>query len=174
MTRRDAAGIVLLAATWLPGCGYHVAGHANTLPKNLKTIAVLPFSNLTTRYKLSDRLPAAITREFISRTRYRVVSDADGADAVLSGAVIQYAAYPTVFNPATGRASAMQVNVQLQLTLKDRATGAVLFSRQHVELRERYEISVDPGAYVDESDVALERLSQDVARMVVSAVLENF
>ena len=43
-----------------------------------------------------------------------------------------------------------------------------------MEFRERYEVSVDPSAYLEESDAALTRLSRDVARTVVSAVLERF
>src|SRR5438552_767428 len=55
---------------WLiSSCGYHVAGKADLVPKNVKTIAIPAFTNVTTRYKLTDRLPEAITREFISRTR---------------------------------------------------------------------------------------------------------
>ena len=62
----------------------------------------------------------------------------------------------------------------LDITLRERATGTILFSRKGLEFRERYEISVDPQAYFDESDPALDRLSQDVARTIVSAVLEKF
>ena len=59
-----------MAALLAPGCGYHVSGHADTLPKTIKTIAIPAFSNATIRYRLTERLPAAITREFIGRTRY--------------------------------------------------------------------------------------------------------
>jgi hypothetical protein len=163
-----------MLAAMLCGCGYHVGGKADLLPKSVKTIAVMPFGNNTTRYKLAERLPADITREFISRTRYSIVADPNRADAVLTGAVVNFGAYPTIFDPASGRATGVQAVVSLQLTLTERATGAVLFSRPGVEFRERYEISVDPKAYFDESTAALERLSRDVARSVVSAVLENF
>jgi hypothetical protein len=87
--------------------------------------------------------------------------------------VINYQAYPTTIDPATGRASAVQAHVRIALTLRDRG-GVVLFSRPDVEFRERYEISSDQQAYLEESDLAMERLSRDVARMVVAAVLENF
>ena len=43
-----------------------------------------------------------------------------------------------------------------------------------MEVKERYEISIDPKAYFDESAPALQRLSRDVSRSVVSAVLEKF
>ena len=156
------------------GCGYHVAGHADLLPKSLKTIAVPAFGNVTTRYDLARMLPEDIGREFLSRTRYRVVSNPEQADAVLTGAVVRFSYYPTTVDPASGRATAVQATVILQLNLTDHATGAVLFNRPGAEFRERYAISVNPEDYFDESGVAMMRLSQDVARSVVTAVLENF
>jgi outer membrane lipopolysaccharide assembly protein LptE/RlpB len=158
----------------LSSCGYHVAGTTDVLPKNVKTIAIPAFGNATTRYKISGLLAAAVTREFISRTRYQIVSDTTQADAILSGAVVNFGAYPTTFDPQTGRAAGVQAIVAVQLTLRDRATNAVLFDRPRMEFRANYEISVDPKKYFDESDVAMDRLSRDVARSVVSAVLENF
>ena len=163
--------LILFALTC---CGYHVAGTTDVLPKNVKTIAVPAFGNITTRYKISDLLAAAITREFISRTRYQVVSDPSQADAVLSGSVVNFISYPTIFDSKTGRAAGVQAIVMMQLSLRDRATNAVLFDRPHMEFRQNYEISVDPQAYFDESEVGMDRLSRDVARSVVSAVLANF
>ncbi len=144
------------------------------LPKNIQTIAIPAFANVTTRYKLTERLPAALTREFIARTRYRIVADPNPADAILRGVVVNYVSYPTIFDPATGRATGVQMNVTLEITLTERASGQVLFSRPSFDVRERYEISVDQRAYFEESDAALERLSRDVARTVVSAILEGF
>jgi hypothetical protein len=144
------------------------------LPAKIRTIAVPAFGNITTRYKLSDRLPGAITREFITRTRYQVVSDENEADAVLRGSVLNLLSFPHVVDQITGRSTGAQVIVYLQVTLTERETGKVLYTRANMEFRQRYEIAVDPNAYFEESDMALERLSRDVARTVVSAVLEAF
>jgi len=168
---KGAAACLLAAA--LSGCGYHVSGHADLLPKNIKTIAVPAFGNVTIRYRLADRVSAAITREFIERTRYKVVADPKQADAVLTGAVVNFGSIPTAYDPVTSRASGVQAVVTLQLLLTDK-TGKVLFNRPSMELRERYQISVDAATYFDESGPAMDRLARDVARTVVSAVLENF
>lgn len=172
--KRALAVAAAVAAALAAGCGYHVAGRADLLPKHIQTIAIHAFGHATTRYRLTDRLPAALTHEFISRTRYQIVTDPKTADAVLEGAVVNYAANPVVFDPASGRASTVQISVVLQVTLRERATGNVLFSNPGLEVRERYEISVDQRAYLEESDVALERVSREVARRVVSAILEGF
>jgi hypothetical protein len=158
----------------LASCGYHVAGRGDQIPTTVKTIAVPAFANATTRYKLTDHLPEAISREFLTRTRYKVVSDPSQADAVLKGTVVNYVAYATIFDPNRSRATAVELHVVLNVNLTDRATGKVLYNRPNLEVRERYEISVDPTQYFEESDVALDRASQQVAKQVVSSILENF
>lgn len=173
----SAALACLVALSVLSGsaCGYHVAGKTDLIPKEIHTIAIPAFSNITVRYTLSDRLPQAISHEFIARTRYQIVTDPNTADAVLRGAVINYVSYPILFDQVSGRASGLQVNVTMQVNLVERATGKVLFSRPSFEMHQRYEISVTSASqYFEESDEALDRLSRDVARDLVSSILENF
>jgi hypothetical protein len=159
----------------LTGCGYRVAGRADLVPKSVHTVAIPAFANATVRYKLSDRLPQAIGREFIARTRYQIVTDPDQADAVLRGSVINFVAFPILFDQVTGRASGLQVNVTMQVSFVERTTGKVIFTRPNFEIHQRYEIAVvNDRAYLEEDDAALGRLSRDVARDLVSAILENF
>jgi hypothetical protein len=172
VTRLLFAG-ALLSALCASGCGYHVAGHVNALPPSVHSIAVSSFGNATIHYNITQQLAAAITRELIQRTHYQVTADPTGADAVISGALTNFNSYPTTFDPTTGRASGIQVIVRFQVSLRDKS-GKVLFNRPDFELRERYEISVDPNNYFDESAGASERLSRDAAQSIVSAILENF
>jgi outer membrane lipopolysaccharide assembly protein LptE/RlpB len=162
----------LACAMALAGCGYHVAGVTNLLPTEIHTIAVVPWGNASTQYKLADYLAEAVSREMTTRTRYRIIADPAKADAVLSGSVVNLTAAATVADPI-GRSTGAQLFVQIQVRLMDK-NGRILFERPNLDFRERYEISVDPKQYFDESGAALSRLSRDVARTVVSAVLENF
>jgi hypothetical protein len=150
-----------------------VAGAANLLPKEIHTIAVPAWGNATTQYKLSGYMAEATTRELITRTRYTVVADPSKADAALLGSVVNMFYNATTYDVLTGRSTGAQtvIQVQVQLIGKD---GKVLFTRPNLEFRDRYEISVNPGQYLDETQGTLQRLSRDVARTVVSAVLENF
>lgn len=165
-----AVCMILLASA----CGYHTGGHADLIPKTIHTIAIPAFSNVTTRYKLTDQLPEAIAREFISRTRYRIVSDPNTADMVLTGSVLTYTSFPTVIDPTTGRASTVEVHVTMRLNLVERATGKTLYTRPNFDMSERYQISIDPAAFFEESDAALARASERTAQQVVSSILDNF
>lgn len=161
--------VLLLVAS---GCGYRMGGKGETLPATLHTIAIPAFRNVTTRYKLTGMLPQEIGREFTARTRYKIVSEPNEADAVLEGSINRYYTAPTVYDPATSRSSGIQLIVWLTITLKERATGKVLFSRVNFDVKERYEITGDQQTYMDESDAALGRLSRSVARQTVSSILE--
>lgn len=168
---RDLCAIGLLAVL-LTGCGYHVAGSVNVLPAEVHTIAVTPWRNVSTQYKLSDYIAEAVSRELITRTKYQVIADPAKADAVLSGSIANMYSGATVTDPTKGATAAqLVVQIQVKLTGKD---GMVLFERPNVEFRERYEISADPKQYFDESQVAAQRLSRDVGHTIVSAILEAF
>ena len=173
MSPNTGFSLLALALVSLSSCGYHVAGKTNLLPTTVHTIAVPAFANGTTVYKLTDQLTEAVTREFISRTKYHITSDPGAADATLRGSVNSVFNFPTVYDPVTFRAANVEVHVNLKIQLVDRS-GKVLFDRPGMEVRERYEVSVDPTVYFDESEFAMRRLSQDVAKTVVSAILENF
>ncbi len=164
----------LIPALLLSACGYHVGGKADTIPKSIQTIAVLPFGNNTTRYQLTDKLPQAIARELVARTRYQVVNDPENSDAVLSGVVNQVYLAPVLIDPGSGKTTGTEVVVLLNVSLKERATGKVLYSRPNLAVRNTYESSVNARQYFDESSSAIDRLSRDLARSVVSGILEDF
>lgn len=170
MTRRA----LLAASLTATSCGYHVAGKADLMPKEVHSIGIPPFNNPTTRYKLTEKLPIAITREFLTRTKYQILPDATGADAVLRGSISAVLAFPTVFDPNSGRAAGVQIQTNLAVTLTQVAGAKVLYTNPAMHFRQTYEISTDPLAYFDESTPAFDRLSRDVASAVVTAILENF
>lgn len=172
MNRLAACALLLAAAG--AGCGYRVGGQSDLMPKAIHTIAIPAFTNATIRYRLARLLPEDITREFISRTHYVIVTDPAQADAVLEGSLANYAAYPTVSDPGSGRATMDQVVVALNLKLTDRRSGKVLYSRKGQEFWQRYEVALDPNQYFDESGTAMQRISKSVAASVVSAILEGF
>ena len=169
-----AVSFALAAMLLAPACGYHVGGHAVLIPDTVHTISVSAFGNSTVRNTLARLLPADITREFHTRTRYTIVSDPAQADAVLTGALTNFNSMGTTTDPVTGRATSAQVVVALQITLTERKTGKVLYTQPHYEFRERYEVATDPKVYFDESGTAIERVARDVAHSVVSAILEAF
>jgi hypothetical protein len=172
--------LVVCALAGISGCGYHVAGHSSSLPKNIHVIAVTALENKTTSYRIEQKLTSATVHEFLAATPYKVVSNAADGDAVLRGKVVSLEAAPLLFdntnatNTSTGRATTMVVTVKCEVSLTDSASGKVLYHNDNFLFRNEYEISTDVPSFFEEQDPALDRLAQDFARRLVAAVIENY
>ena len=167
-------GLLAASVMVLFGCGYHTAGKGNVLPDHVKTIAIPAFVNETQTYKLEQRLTGAVVREFTTRANYRIVSAADeDTDAVLRGTVISAATAPSTYDANTGRVATVLVTVNMKVTLTGR-DGKMLYENEQYQFREQYQVSQGFASFFQEDSPALERLSQDFARTLVSNILEGF
>jgi outer membrane lipopolysaccharide assembly protein LptE/RlpB len=166
--------LILLMATLEAGCGYHVAGHSNSLPKSIHVIAVTALENKTTSYRIEQKLTSATVHEFLARTPYKIVSNAANGDAVLRGTVVSVEAVPLLFDTQTGRATTMLITVKCEVSLTERDTDKVLYHSENFVFRNEYEISTDVPSFFEEQDPALDRLAQDFARKLVAAVVEKY
>jgi hypothetical protein len=158
----------------LVSCGYHVGGKADLIPQSIQTIAIPAFRTVTTKYRLVDVLPEQISREFRLRSRFRIEKDESAADAVLTGTVNNVVLYPVVSDPTTGKATSIRIVVFLTMKLTDRKTSKVLYSKANWGVQEDYAEAIDPHQFFDESGAAYDRLCGDVARDLVSSILESF
>ena len=166
---------MIFAAALVPmGCGYHVAGKSDSLPKSIHVIAVPALENKTSSYRIEQRLTRATVHEFLVRTSYRVVSNPVDADAVLRGKVLSVEAVPLLFDTATGRATTMLVQVKCEVTFEERATGRVLYHADNFVFRNQYELSTDEMSFFEEQDPALDRVAQDFASRLVAAITQNY
>jgi hypothetical protein len=155
-------------------CGYHVAGQGARVPPDVKTIAVPAFENQSSRYRIEQWLSAAVTREFLERTKFRIVSDPAGADAVLKGTVKDVRAGVVTFDLQTGRAATLQIEVTAAVALLDLHTHKTIFANNNYIFREEYQVSQTTSELFEEDQPALKRLSRDLARTLVTEILENF
>ena len=162
------------AALCLMGCGYHVAGRSDSLPKSIHVIAIPALENKTTSYRIEQKLTAATVHEFLAKTQFKVTSNPAAGDAVLQGKVLSVEATPLLFDTATGRATTMLVTVKCEISLTEAATQKVLYHAGNFLFRNEYEISTDVRSFFEEQDPALDRLARDFASRLVAAITENY
>lgn len=171
---KAAAAFLCIAVLLLSGCGYHTAGKTSSLPTHINVLAVPTFVNHTHSYRVEQVLTSAVIRELTTRTQYKIINDkSDDADATLRADVTQTQAAPLTYDSTTGRATSSLVSVTVNVSLVDKK-GTVLFSNPNYTFREEYEISRELSSFFNEESPALERLSRDMARSLVSNVLEGF
>jgi len=171
---KKALALFAITVMLLVGCGYHTAGRATRLPENVRTIAVPAFVNQTQTYRIGQLLTRDVVRELIGRTKYHVLNQAgDSADATLKCIVSSAQAAPLTYDAQTGRVSSAVVTVAMKVTLTDRS-GKVLFENLNYSFRQQYQVSREVTSFFEEETPALQRMSQDFARTLVSDVLEAF
>src|SRR5438105_2098644 len=90
----------LACATLLASsCGYHTTTHYVRLPDSVHTIAVPVFTNQTQNYRVEQVLTSAVVREFVTRTKFHIISESSGdADATLRGSVTTMQLAPLTYD----------------------------------------------------------------------------
>ena len=177
--RSAMAGTLAVAmALASASCGYALAGRGSYLPAHIQTIGVPLFLNRTSVFEVEQRLTEKVRSELISRGKYRVLPEATSADAVLMGTITSIGIAPASFTDER-QATRYQVIVTVSIELRDQVNNVVIWTNPSLAFRDEYEITtgasaLDPNAFFGQSSNALERLSEDFARTVISAILEAF
>jgi hypothetical protein len=163
----------------LPGCGYSLAGRGSFLPSYIQTVGIPQLLNRTAFYDVEQILTEKVRAEFIGRGKYRITPDAAGADAVLTGEVLGIYVQPIGFTEQQ-LASRYQFTLQMKVSFTDARTGQELWSNDALTFREEYElatrgnVALEGAAFLDQERSAFDRIATDVARTVVTAILEAF
>jgi hypothetical protein len=172
---------VLCGGVFSTGCGYTLAGRGTTLPASIKTIGIPLFTNRTTVFNLETALTAKVRSEFIGRGKYEIAPDANNVDGLLLGEVSAVTIAPFSIN-ANQLASRYAITMVARVELRDTKTNMVLWENPSLVFRQEYDATgnqttqgaIDPTAFFGQDASALDRLSTEFARSIVSAILEAF
>ena len=169
-----------------PGCGYTLAGRGSFLPSYIKTIGVPSFTNHTNVFNFETQLTQKVRSEFIGRGKYQIVPDETGVDAVLVGDIVSATVVPVSLNGATGLQTGAAVTVTASVQLKSLRDNTIIWQNAALSIREQYDTlnastsggpaqsAADPSAFFAQNATALDRLSTNFARTIVSGILEAF
>lgn len=160
------------------GCGYSLAGRGSFLPDYIKTIGVPMFGNHTTVFNLETQITQKVRSEFIGRGKYRILPDTGTVDAVLTGEVTSVDVQPISFT-SQQLASRYVIAMSARVELRDVREKKVLWENPGLVFRQEYEAqsgqtALDPAAFFGQDQNALERMTTEFARTIVSAILEAF
>jgi len=159
-------------------CGYSLVGRGSFLPEHIRTIGVPLFLNQTAIFEVEQRLTERIRSELIGRGRYRIIPETATADAALLGTITSIAIAPASFTQDR-QATRYQFTVTVSVEFRDLVSDTLIWSNPALTFQQEYEVTtgadaLDPNAFFGQSSNAVERLAQDFARTVVSAILEAF
>jgi Lipopolysaccharide-assembly len=172
------AASLMASGLALPACGYSLAGRGSFLPASIRVIGVPMFVNNTPLFEIEKRITQKVISEFIGRGKYTVKPDANAVDALLLGEVSSITLAPATFTDER-QASKYVITAVTKIEFKDVKADKVLWQNPYLTFREDYEVSntsnvADPNAFLGQDVNALDRLASELARTIVSAILEAF
>jgi hypothetical protein len=183
MSRRALLALLPVAGGMLGGCGYTLAGRGSFLPDYIRTLGVPMFGNRTPYSPMEQLFTEKVRVEFQSRGRYQVLPTDTGADGVVRGEVMSIRLAPAGFNP-NQQASRYRFTVVIGVSFSDARQQKVLWENPSLTFSDEYELassasvglaaSAGAGAFIDQERAAVDRLTTDFARSVVSAIMEAF
>jgi hypothetical protein len=153
-----AAGVLLAHGA---ACNYSLRG--GSFPEHIRTIAVLPFENETTRLELTQELFDVMSRELPRALGVRTAAE-EVADAVVRGRIVQYNLGTPNYRPAAGgeRAEVLQrqVSISIAVEIVDRVEMVILWDSRSLR---------GEGVYLEQEEteedgklIALELLVQSI------------
>jgi hypothetical protein len=179
--RRGKAIVCVLCALcgfFWSSCGYSLAGHGSFLPAYIKTIGIPTFANRTVVFNLETLITQKVRAEFIGRGKYQILPEATGVDALLNGEITAVSIQPASFSTQQ-LASRYAIMMTARIELRDMRENKVLWENPSLMFRQEYDATggrtvLDPAAFFQQDTNALERISSEFARTIVSAILEAF
>jgi Lipopolysaccharide-assembly len=175
---RAVFAILLLAFT-ASGCGYALSGRGSFLPDYIRVVGIPQFENRSSFSQVEQILTEKVRAEFIGRGKYTVVPETAGSDAVLSGEVLALSVQPVGFTEQQ-LASRYLLTWTMKVAFTDARTNEVLWSNDALTFRGEYELStrgntaIEGSVFVDQERSSVDRIASDVARSVVTSILEAF
>lgn len=180
LTRRQVLGLVPIAGATLSlgACGYSLSGRGSFLPDYIRTLGVPMFGNRTPFSPLEQIFTEKIRVEFQGRGRYQVFPTDTGVDGVVRGDILNVSAAPVGFN-ASQQGSRYRFTILVGVSFADVKQQKTLWENPALSFSDEYELtsasSLGLGAAgIQQESAAVERLSSDFARSVVSAIMEAF
>ncbi len=162
------------------GCGYALAGRGSFLPDYIHTIGVPAFLNRTNVFNLETQVTQKVRSEFIGRGKFKILPESTGVDALLTGEIASASLVPVTFSTQQ-IASRYALTLTARIQLRDVREDKTLWENPSLVFRQEYEAQpAGPrsrprvNAFFGQDANALDRISSDFARTIVSSILEAF
>jgi outer membrane lipopolysaccharide assembly protein LptE/RlpB len=169
VTRGAALAALVVVALAAGGCGYTLRP---SLPANIKTVHIPVLQNRTQEPGIEDFITQALTQAIVTSGLARIV-EADRADAILEGAIVEYSLTSLAFD-RTANVTQYRLQIGLTLTLRDRNRNEVIWKQDRIEERADFPVSGQVTQTLAREQDAVRRAAVDVARAIVSLAFEGF
>jgi len=172
-SRRSGQAVILclcLSSYCLILCGCTaMSGYSNEslFPKDVKSVCLKMFDNQTFRRGVEYELSDALAKRIEAHTPYKIISDPDRADSVISGQIVSLGERQLSTERETGVVLEKQLELQAVVNWKNFKTGELLIDNQSVSASASYS-SFQMQEFKYASTLAANNLAQKIVELMES------
>jgi hypothetical protein len=158
--------VLVCAVGGLSGCN-GVAGYSTggLFPDNIATVRLEMFDNRSFRRGTEFEFSDALAKRIEADTPYKIVSDADRADSVISGQLLSIGESTLAIDRNTARPLEREVVITASVNWKDLKTGKMMINNQTVTAVASYSDFQDQD-FTYASTLAANRLAGKVVELM--------
>lgn len=154
--------IFILFCAGLCGCGYT---NQSLFPDDIQSIQIKMFDNQSFRRGVEFELTDALSKRIEAQSPYKVVSDADRADSVISGQIVSINESALSTDRQTGRILEKEVQIQAVVNWKNLRTGQMLLNNVTVNSSATYsQFQMQDFLYA--SDLAANNMARKIVELM--------
>ncbi len=157
-------GLTLLA---LMGTGCSLKGYSNATlyPKDVASVCVRMFDNRTFWRDMEYDLTDALSKRIEAKTPYKIVSDDDLADTVISGQITEVQKSVLIRDRDAGSALQNEVLIRAVVSWKNLKTGELLIDSQTINATAQYSEPLNQGVGYA-TNLAANRLAERIIELM--------
>ncbi len=151
-------------ALFLSACGYHRQETELQLPSWIRNVYVAPWKNNSTELHLGQWITDELRQEFL-RDSGLTLSPKEEADIILYGTVLS--AYTTGLSYVSyDQAIERRISVECEVRLVDAKSGKEIWKSPPIYREEGFYVGKDIMTTEDLKNLALKKISQDIAQII--------
>jgi hypothetical protein len=176
-------GALFLVSLWLVGCGYHFRADGEPVGIRIESLAIPLFSSTSSNIGFEADFTKVVRRQFISNARVPLVPEEE-AQMVLIGKIQDIQEDPLTYRSQDfmvgGHTTTYQVTASRRLRLRldvqlvDKRSGKVIWHQAGMQGLGTYSLSGDPLETRYNEQQALERIANDLAKIIYSLTMERW
>ena len=163
--------VLVIYCLFFSGCGYHLVGTGNALPKHIKTIHIPVFENTSSQPEIHRQLTSFVLQSFISDGRLKIVNK-DEADLIVDATLSYYNLRNVAFS-SQDLVSDIIIELEIDLKVTDQVKSEIFLKKK---LKQQWDYKSTPDLANTET-ARLEALDQayiDFGNRLVSLIIDQF
>ncbi|MCX5848826.1 MAG: LPS assembly lipoprotein LptE [Deltaproteobacteria bacterium] len=165
--------IICVSCAILFACGYSFAPQGEHVDNRIQKVYVQSFENKTAQAGIENYVRTAFINQFIQNSRFKVIQNAEDADAIVKGKVVNLNISPLSYR-GNALAAEERAAILLELTFQENESGKIIWSSKNITGTVDYTLSDDINLLPAARKNAFVKLANDTAEKAFNLMMSGF